>query len=303
MILTIFICISLAAFLLISLNKAVKYARMPMHTRWELYPVPKEKGRGAYGGSYYEEVKWWEKPREISLAGELAEMFKEMLFIKKLFENKRSLWWLSYALHLGFYLLIAWAVLIFLGALTEKAGITVGAGFGVWSGLLYYLTLITGAAGGILVTLGSLSLLLRRIVDPSLRIYSNPQDYFNLLFIFVVALTGLLLWSGDPVFNGARMMAVSILGLQPMQVSSLMAFHLVLLGCLLIYIPSSKMSHYVGKYFTYHKVLWENEPNLPGSAIMEAVEKAKGMKTTQTWSAPHILGNQGTANQDKAAGQ
>lgn len=303
MILTIFVCISLAAFLLISLSKAAKFANMPMHTRWELYPVPKEKGRGEYGGSYYEEVKWWEKPREISLAGELVDMFKEMLFIKKLFDNQRSLWWLSYALHLGIYLLIAWAVLIFSGAFTEKAGIIVGPGAGAWAGLLYYLTLLTGAAGGILVAFGSLSLFFRRVFEPSLRIYSNPQDYFNLIFIFVVALTGLLLWSADPDFSGARTMAVSVIGFQPLQVNSLMAVHLVLLGCLLIYIPSSKMSHYVGKYFTFHKVLWDNEPNLPGSTIMKTVEQARGMKPTQTWSAAHIKGTQAPANQDGAAGQ
>jgi nitrate reductase gamma subunit len=299
--LSVFICLTVLAFIIITINRAVKYAKMPMHTRWELYPVPQEKGRGEYGGSYYEEVLWWEKPRETSLAGELAEMFKEMLFIKKLFDNQRSLWWLSYSLHLGIYLLIAWAVLIFLGGFTEKAGVTVAAGSGVWPSLLYYLTLPTGILGGILVALGSISLFLRRVFTPTLRIYSNPQDYFNLIFIFVVAASGLLLWSADPDFSGARNLAASLLSLQPIGVDGLMTFHLVLLGCLLIYIPSSKMSHYVGKYFTYHKVLWENEPNLPGSAIMKAVEEARGKKGVQSWSAPHFQGAQNT--QEKAAGQ
>lgn len=288
MILEAFVYIALVGFILLSLIKAVKYAKMPMHTRWELYPVPKEKGRGEYGGSYYEEVLWWQKTRETSFMGELVDMLKEMLFIKKLFDNQRPLWWLSYAMHLGIYLLIAWAVLLFLGGLTVNAGIEVAGGNGLWPSLLYYLTLVTGSVGGLLVALGSLSLFIKRMVEPTLRIYSNPQDYFNLLFIFVVAATGLILWSGDPVFEGARNMAAAVLSFEPLQVEGLMTLHLVLLGCLLIYIPISKMSHYVGKYFSFHKVLWDNEPNLPGSAIMQAVEEGQKYKPSTTWSAPHI---------------
>lgn len=274
---------------------------MPMHTRWELYPIPREKGRGEYGGSYYEEELWWQKPREISLGGELAEMLKEMLFIKRLFDHQRPLWWLSYALHLGIYLLICWGILLFLGGLTVKAGFPVGPGEGLWSGFLYYLTLLTGGIGGLLVAIGSFSLLVRRMTDASLQFYSTPQDYFNLVFILAVAVTGLFLWSADPNFTGARELAATLLSLEPIPAGGLLAVHLVLLGCLLIYIPSSKMSHYVGKYFTYHKVLWENEPNLPGSAIMKAVEAAQGRKPAVNWSAPHFQVGQNT--QESVTGQ
>lgn len=48
------------------------------------------------------------------------------------------------------------------------------------------------------------------------------------------------------------------------------------------------MSHYVGKYFTFHKVLWENEPNLPGSDIERQIQEASKVKPKTTWSAPHI---------------
>ena len=47
--------------------RVAKYARAPMHLRWELYPVPHEKGRD-HGGSYFEETDWWTLPRETSLA-------------------------------------------------------------------------------------------------------------------------------------------------------------------------------------------------------------------------------------------
>ena len=105
------------AFMVFFLKKAAEYAKMPMHGRWELYPVPKEKGRGHYGGSYYEEEKWYEKKRETSLFAEIIDMMKEILFIKKLFDNQRPLWWLSYAMHLGIYLTIGWLALLFLAFL------------------------------------------------------------------------------------------------------------------------------------------------------------------------------------------
>ena len=39
--------------------KVMKVARMPLHLRWELYPVAHEKGY-KYGGSYFEEpfIRW-----------------------------------------------------------------------------------------------------------------------------------------------------------------------------------------------------------------------------------------------------
>nr|MDA8211008.1 nitrate reductase gamma subunit [Clostridia bacterium] len=94
MLLTVFVYASILAFIGLSLYKAHQYAKMPMHGRWELYPVPKEPGeKGHYGGSYYEDLEWWNKPREVSHSGEVIDMLKEMLFIKNLFINQRQQWW------------------------------------------------------------------------------------------------------------------------------------------------------------------------------------------------------------------
>ena len=43
--------------------KVMKIVRMPPHLRWELYPVPHENAY-KYGGSYYEELDWWTRPRQ-----------------------------------------------------------------------------------------------------------------------------------------------------------------------------------------------------------------------------------------------
>ena len=33
---------------------AYRLAKMPVHLRWDLYPIPHEKGRAHYGGSYFD---------------------------------------------------------------------------------------------------------------------------------------------------------------------------------------------------------------------------------------------------------
>jgi len=60
-------------FLIAVAARFVFWSRMPMHLRWELYPVAHEGGgRAAYGGSYLEESDWWQKKRQVSLLGPCA---------------------------------------------------------------------------------------------------------------------------------------------------------------------------------------------------------------------------------------
>ena len=54
----------------------------------------------------------------------------------------------------------------------------------------------------------------------------------------------------------------------------------------MIYLPFTHMTHFVGKYFTYHKVRWEDSPNVKGSELERRIGEALGYRLT--WSAPHI---------------
>ena len=288
-----FIYFSILAFIGISAYKFYQYSRMPMHGRWELYPVPKEPGeKGHYGGSYYEDLEWWNKPRIVSHFGEMKEMLNEMLFIKILFVNQQRLWWISYSMHLGIYLLGLWAVLLLAGAVTELSGLPLATAGIVsanpWAGLVYYATFLSGAAGALLLTLGSAGLFLRRLFNNTLSKYTTPQEYFNLLFLFAVAVSGLVVWSGDPAFQYGRDILKRLITVSPIQAGTALTVHILLLGAVMIYIPQTKMSHYVAKYFSFHKVLWENEPNLRNSKMEEIVKKAMSYKPKASWSAPHI---------------
>lgn len=289
MLLSVIAYLSIFLFLGISAYKAYQFAKLPLHGRMELYPVPKEKGH-EHGGSYYEQVEWWNKERQVSHGTELIEMLKEMLFIKKLFDHQRPLWWISYSLHLGIYVLIVWTLLLVAGAITLLSGGEISSTAGIWGALIYYLTAITGLIGLILAAFGSAMLLLRRLFEDNLRKYTTPQEFFNLALLYGAVITGIFVWIGDLSFTSAREVTANLISFTPFQASTLFVVHLILLLIMFAYIPMSKMSHYVGKYFTFHKVLWENDPNLKGSEIEKKVKEGTAYRPTQSWSAPHITG-------------
>lgn len=282
--------VAFAIFVVVLLAKVKKWADMPIHLRWELYPVPHEAGRAEYGGSYLEEVDWQSKPRHTTLSGELKELMLEMLFIKRVFDNKKELWWLTYPFHVGIYLILAWFALLFVGGLTEAyAGIAIQSAH-PWAQLVHTLTLITGGLGIILGTLGTLGLLIRRATVRELREFSAGVEFFNLVFILVVFALGAVAWLGfDPNFITASAYMTSLVSFGSIiapQLNSVITAQLVLVELLFVYIPFTKMTHFVGKYFTYHQVSWDDEPNLRGS---EMEKKVKGVLNYRvSWKAPHV---------------
>lgn len=284
MLLTLFCLFSILFFFGMSAKKFVDYGKKPMHGRQDLYPIPGEAPeRAKYGGSYLEDQKWYEKPRAKNTVGEVIDMLEEMLFIKKLFKKQPKLWWVSYSLHLGIYCVIATigiasalALLPFSGALAALA--------------MLALT-VSGICGSVLVCVGTIGLLVKRIVDHEFRNYTTPQEYFNLAFLFAGAFSGLCAWFKNGCsFGYVKYVVSNVFRLRPTKgLDKITVIHLLLFGGLLIYIPLTKMSHYVGKYFAFHKVLWDNAPNLPGSKVEQTIIDESSIKPSpdMQWSAAH----------------
>ncbi|MDR1321755.1 MAG: respiratory nitrate reductase subunit gamma [Gracilibacteraceae bacterium] len=249
-------------FFALTVRKFLYFAKMPLHGRMELYPVPGEPGR-SHGGSYMENPEWWRRERRTDKAAEFSEMLKEILLIKRLRENSRAIWWASYPFHLGLYLLAAWTVLLVFAALTGLTG-----------GIVFALTALTGYGGFACGLLGALLLLVRRIADEHYRVYTTPQEFLNLGLLIALLLTGLCAWGGG--FAKAQDFMGGVLRLQAAAPDLMTGVHLALLFALFIYIPLSKMSHYVGKYYSFHHFLWDNAPNLKGTKVAEEI--ARGSK-------------------------
>jgi len=279
--------VALLIFIIASIMKARKYATAPIHLRWELYPVPHEVGHKS-GGSYLEEPDWWTKPRRKSFFGEIKYMIREGFLFEKCYRNNRSLWYFTYPLHMGLFLLIVWLVLLFVGALTMLTGASIAETTNAWTTLIYYLTLVVGIAGLVLSTFGCIGLIITRSTNEDLKLYTAPREYFHLSFILVILLGGLTSWIFfDPAFITAREFTKSLITFDTtVSINPAMTGSLILFALFLIYMPFSNLMHGLAKYFTHHRVLWEDEPNLKGSKMEKRVTQL--LNQPVSWSAPHI---------------
>lgn len=270
-------------------SKALKFARMPMHLRWELYPLAGETKR-PWGGSYLEEPEWWTKPREgKSLAGELKFMGKEVLYFKEYFDKNRSLWWIVYPLHIGIFMFVGFFALLFVGALTMVGDVAVsGESANAWGKLIYYLTLVVGIAVFVLGTAGALALFIRKLVDKTMSPYTRRIEYFNILLVLAVFLTGLVSWAvADSTFGTAREYMRSLFSFNEIaSVDGVIIAHIILLALFLAYLPFTNMMHFFAKFFTFHMVRWDDAPHLRGSKVERKLQPL--LEQPVSWSAPHL---------------
>jgi nitrate reductase gamma subunit len=282
---------TIIVFVVAVIARFAMWSRMPMHLRWELYPVAHEGKRARYGGSYLEEYEWWKKPREVSLVAEARAMFMEIVFLVALREHNRRHWNASFPFHFGLYLMIGATVLMMAGGVLRvlAPGWMAGALGGAWQAI----TLVLAVAGLVLGLLGALGLLFRRLAAPELKDFTSGADIFNLVF-FVVAL-GCALATFLAVDRDFRRIGFFVDNLVTFRMAvppgsgmeaTLPALSAILLGVLLAYIPLTHMSHFVGKYFAYHAIRWNDEPNLPGGEEEATIEKL--LNQPVGWSAPHI---------------
>ena len=75
----------------------------------------------------------------------------------------------------------------------------------------------------------------------------------------------------------------------PRQVLSWVSSSVLLLSFLTAYIPTTHMSHFVGKYFAYHSIRWKDDPNLQGGKEEKVIEEL--LNRPISWSASHIKGD------------
>jgi len=128
-----------------------------------------------------------------------------------------------------------------------------------------------------------------RMTDSDMKPYTNFSHFFNLLFIVVALAVTLVAWvSVDGDFSMARNYMASLITFD-LGVSAGSTAHsvaILLLSLLVAYIPLTHMSHFFVKWFTWHKIRWDDEPNVKGGRIETMIEKA--LESPVSWSATHI---------------
>lgn len=266
------------------IRRYVQYSRLPMHLRWELYPVPHEDPvRAAHGGSYFERADWAGEKQRLHRLGEVRAMAAEIFLLRSVWESNRRLWYASFVFHIGLYCLIASCLLAIFAAVLNLGMSSEGAR--IAADVIGRMYRLTGAGGAGFVLLGAAGLLARRVLDRGIRRYTTPGDIFNLCFFLAavgVTAAGYVI-GGEGVTALARGLITFDTSVR---ISPLFALGLVLASMLVAYIPFTHMAHFIGKYFTFHHVRWDDAQNRRGGAMEARIAGVMAYKPR--WPARHI---------------
>lgn len=265
--------------------RSVRYARTPVHLRWELYPVAHERGRAGYGGSSFEEPDWWRQQRHPDHAAALRAMAAEIILLAGVRHHNRSLWRRSLPFHFGLYLVIVWLAALLLAGAVRVFGGDDAAGL---ARALAVVTNLVGFPGLVLALGGAVALLVRRATDRGLRAYNAPSDYLNLAAFVAWLSVALAVHAIEGGFASLRVVSGALLAGQAAPLTPGLTAELLLGAVVLVWLPLSRMFHFVAKYFLYHRVRWEDQPNARGSALEQRLQQA--MNYGVAWSGPHVAG-------------
>jgi nitrate reductase gamma subunit len=267
-------------FIIAILYRIASLKRLPSHLRWELAPIPGEKGKGKYGGSYLEEYEWWDKKRNIDRISPILYMLEEILFMKGVLKNNKSLWPLTTALHLGIYLAAGLLVFSIINAILIGTGVPQNI-----LNVFLIIATVFAFAGYILGIIGSLGLIIKRIVDSNLKPFTTLSRYFNLVFLAAVFISGLCSLLILPDFSyqlGVYLQKTFTLDMSLLVPVSL-SVHIIISLLFFLYLPTTDMAHFFTKYFLYEEVRWNDKP------VDENMESELNSLLTQQseWSAEH----------------
>ena len=153
---------------------------------------------------------------------------------------------------------------------------------------MYNLINILGYAGLALTFIGTIGLLIHRMTDNKFKFYNTPMEFINLFFILILVISVFLtLIFSNPSFIMSKEFVRNLLTFNFIAIPDVMFIvHIVLISLFLLYFPITRMMHLFAKYFLYHDVRWEDEPNVKGGKLEKKVKEALNFGVS--WSAPHM---------------
>lgn len=295
---------SLAVFLAGNIVRFVQIAKMPAHLRWELYPIPRgSRGEAGYGASYMEETEWWTRSRRPDRAAELRVILGEVFLLKGVWKHNRPLWVWSWLLHTALYLLIATFGIAGLVSVLEHESpssiSTLESLFRVSGNDVVRLLMWVFSAAG---SAGSAGLIAVRLASPRLRRFTSTSFFLNLSVLFLIFTTaGISLFTDPGAARNAVSLAGALVRLNPAPgLTPVETGHVAVLSLFVLYFPFTHMTHMFLKFFTFHRIRWDDAP-LRGNRSLE-LDVARSLNARVTWSAPHIRG-MGTKNWTEIAAE
>ncbi len=192
-------------------------------------------------------------PAPLTKSGAFARVLGEVFFFKSLFKSNISTWIFGYLFHISFFLLI------FMHFLRHF----------IYSNPLpwwYNIFVNIGIVCGIIMVLSLFLLLMRRVIIERVKFISLFQDYLILILLMLIGLAGLSLNYVltpsaltvvdnrlDPYMNGLLTFQFTNIPSNPV-----FLIHYTLVMLLVLYIPFSKVMHFVGIFFSPTRNMADN---------------------------------------------
>lgn len=287
--------LAVAAFVVLSCIKISGYLQAsPLHVRWELYPVPHEGKKAAYGGSFMENTEWWKQGRHVEHLCDILGIFKEVLLLEATFKHNNKLWFRTYPFHFGMYMLMGGTIILtitvlcgMLGASEIWTGMNMGGVVAFIHNVINAIVMI-GAFG---ILGGGIALICRRRSDQGLKNYTTAEHYLNIGVFVLFAFFTLVAWAVNPDYAVLASTFIHNLLTGNFEAIESVSFVISML-CgffVLLWIPLSNMQHLLFKYFMYHDIRWGDTPTAQSPKNQAIIPEL--LKKQVTWAAPHIAGD------------
>jgi len=198
------------------------WRRTPSPGRMTLFPAP-SKGAGTFWG-----------------------VMRESFLFSGLFKGDRTLWSFAWVFHVALLLIFVGHIRVFTDFPALWAALNINADT---------MSANFGGVAGVIVALAALLLLVRRVGLTRVREITNSADFFALLLILAIIMTGNMMRFGEhfdleltrSYFAGLT--SFSLTGIE-VPASGMFRAHFLLAQLLIIYIPFSKLMHLGGIFFT-----------------------------------------------------
>lgn len=183
-------------------------------------------------------------PRPVNTMGRIGRVCRELLLFPSLWCSDRGLWLWAWLMHVSLAMIIGGHIvgISSIGLQFMDIGFTAGQSLA--------LSALLGTSSGLLILVALIILLYRRTAIPEIKRLSDPADYFDLLLILSIVISGLhmRMTSLDVDLMAIRAYLGGIIHFRPTPIPHEWIFvsHFFLVNVLLIYIPFSKLVHFAG---------------------------------------------------------
>lgn len=249
-----------AAFVIGVAYRIVRWLRVPVPFQLTQFPAPD-------GGLY-----------------RAAEVSREVLLFQSLWRNDRSLWLWAWLFHVALAMIVVGHIA---GIATLMHHFTI---LGFAAAQSEVLSAVLGSIAGVIFLAAIAVLFYRRTADQEVKRLSDPADYFDLLLLMAIGITGMHMRFSvmHPDLAAIRDYLYGLLIFQPIPLPEnwIFIFHFLLVQILFIYFPFSKLLHFAGAVVN-RLMLTEHAPVYPTPAGTP-LRSSLAAKQNTAFAKPHM---------------